>query len=760
MGNKDEKEKKRSDPRRWWEKMLYFFPLQLLFVHLKKNQQLLIFWVFLFLVIYGQFGAKFGVPLLLLAPEYLGEVSIWSFGIFGFALGGFVMAFNIASYIMNGFRFPFLATLSKPFLKYCINNSAIPLAFIVCFVYLSSEFLLENEGFNREEVLLRQLSFVFGYFIFVILALTYFLMTNKDFEKLFGKEIGKVVSSDGNEGEPARILLQKRKREWYKQESFEKSWRVDTYIGSKLSFKLTRPYQHYDKSMLTQVFRQNHINASFFEIVVIISILILGLFRDDPKFIIPAAASFLLLLTMLIMFVSALRSWIRGWTVIVLVAGFFLVNYISKYEQFYYINRLYGLDYEAKEAPYPPNLNSKVEKRHMINKDLEFNRQLLSKWGKKNYQKNKKPRAVFIAFSGGGSRSALWSFLAMQHLDSLTEGQLMNHCIMMTGSSGGMIGASYFRELWKQSLDSGRIDPYSKKYRWDMGKDLLNPVMFTLTVNDIFVRTKSFLYEGQSHWKDRGYVFEKTLDKNSRGLLDKPIGYYKQAEREAKIPFMIFSPSIINDSRRLMISNVPLSFMSNSSASSNIQEENVEFMRLFKDQQAERSRYLSILRMNATFPYIMPLVDMPTDPRIEVFDSGLRDNYGIKTLSKYIFNMRDWLRSHTSGIVVIQFRNGVQQLKEEDIERRGIAEDLSSPFGSLYGNLFQVQDFNNNELLEYTKEWYEGPVDLLNFELHKDDKRKISLSWHLTSREKEMVMVSLFTNKNRKAAAKLQRLLE
>jgi len=194
MGNKDEKEKKRSDPRKWWEKMLYFFPLQLLFVHLKKNQQLLIFWVFLFLVIYGQFGAKFGVPFLLLAPEYLGEVSIWSFGIFGFALGGFVMAFNIASYIMNGFRFPFLATLSKPFLKYCINNSAIPLAFIVCFVYLSSEFLLENEGFNREEVLLRQLSFVFGYFIFVILALTYFLMTNKDFEKLFGKEIGKVVA--------------------------------------------------------------------------------------------------------------------------------------------------------------------------------------------------------------------------------------------------------------------------------------------------------------------------------------------------------------------------------------------------------------------------------------------------------------------------------------------------------------------------------------------------------------------------------------
>ncbi|MAY82764.1 MAG: hypothetical protein CMP59_01385 [Flavobacteriales bacterium] len=760
MSDKEEKQKKRSDPRKWWEKLLYFFPLQLLFVHLKKNQQMLIFWVFLFLVITGNFGSKFGVPYLFLAPEYLGEVSIWSFAIFGFALGGFVMAFNIASYIMNGFRFPFLATLSKPFLKYSINNSTIPVIFIGSFVYLSSSFLMDNEGYSQEEVIWRQVGFLGGYFSFIVFALTYFMMTNKDFEKLFGKEIGKVVSSDTKGDEPARILLQKREKEWYKEDLSGKSWRVDTYIGSRFAFKLTRPYGHYDRSMLSQVFRQNHINASFFEIVVIASIIILGLFRDNPSFIIPAAASFFLLLTMLIMFVSALRSWIRGWTVVVLIGGFLLVNYISKYEEFYYINRLYGLDYQGQSANYPPKQKNDKEKRLLVNKDLEFNRELLSKWEAKNLDGKKKPKAVFIALSGGGSRSALWSFLALQHLDSLTDGELMNHSVMMTGSSGGTIGASYFREIWKRGQENDSLDPYSEKYRWDMGKDLLNPIMFTLTVNDIFVRTKSFIYQGQSHWKDRGYVFENTLNKNSRGMLDKPLGDYAEAEHEARIPFMIMSPSIINDSRRLLISNVPLSFMSNSPMNSELHEENVEYMRLFEENSPENARYLSLLRMNATFPYIMPLVDMPTEPRIEVFDSGLRDNYGIKTVSKYIFSMRDWLKEHTSGIVIVQFRNGIQKLKNEDIERRGIAEDLSSPFGSLYGNLFQVQDFNNDELLEYTKEWYQGPVDLVRFELHKDEKRKISLSWHLTSREKEMILVSLFTNNNQKAAAKLQRLLE
>ncbi len=95
--------------------LVYFFPLQLLFVHIKKNQQLLLFWFMLFLTITGNLGLKYGIPYLFLAPEYLGELSFMSYFIVGFAIGGFVVAFNLSSYIMNGFRFPFLATLSKPF---------------------------------------------------------------------------------------------------------------------------------------------------------------------------------------------------------------------------------------------------------------------------------------------------------------------------------------------------------------------------------------------------------------------------------------------------------------------------------------------------------------------------------------------------------------------------------------------------------------------------------------------------------------------
>ncbi len=750
---------KKKDPRKWWEKIVYFFPLQLLFVHLKKSQQLLLFWIFLFLALFELVGEKYGIPYLFLAPEYLGEVSIWSYAIFGFALGGFAMAFNIASYIMNGFRFPFLATLSKPFLKYCINNSTIPLIYISSFVILSSEFLLTNEGFSKEQVLQREVGFIAGYFLFIILSLIYFLMTNKDFEKLFGKEIGNVVSSDSKDGGPGKMLLQKKDQEWYEKEHFEKAWRVDTYIGSYFQLKLTRSYHHYDKSMLRQVFRQNHINASFFEVMVIISILLLGLFRENQMFIIPAAATFFLLLTMLLMAVSALRSWIRGWTVVVLIALFMLLNYISKYDNFYYFNHLNGLDY-SQVVPYPPEEVEDPQIFKTIESDLQAHRAFLNNWKRKNQLGRKKPKAVFIAASGGGSRAALWSFLSLQHLDSLTNGKLMDHAVMITGSSGGMIGSSYFRELWYRAQRSDSIDANSAAYRWDMGKDLLNPVLFNLAINDIFIRTKRYEFDGASYWKDRGYVFEETLNEHSHGFMKKRMGDYTNAETSAEMPFMIFSPSIVNDSRRMLISNLPLSFMSNKPVSHADREENIEFNRIFEHNSPDSISFLSLLRMNATFPYIMPLVNMPTNPGIELFDSGLRDNYGIKTTSKYIFHLRDWLKKNTSGVIILQLRNGTQKLKDQKIDRRGIADNLSSPFGSLYGNYFRVQDFNNEELLEYTKEWYEGPVDLVSFELHKDKKQKISLSWHLTSREKEMILISLFTNNNQKAAAKLKRLLE
>src|SRR5690606_20348695 len=114
-GAAGQKRRKPAKKNLWLSKIrkpldaFYFsFPIQLLLNHIKNNQVLLLCWVLLFAIVTENFGKVFGIPYLFLDPEYMQEVSFWSFFIIGIALGGFVMAFHITSYIMDGPKFSFL----------------------------------------------------------------------------------------------------------------------------------------------------------------------------------------------------------------------------------------------------------------------------------------------------------------------------------------------------------------------------------------------------------------------------------------------------------------------------------------------------------------------------------------------------------------------------------------------------------------------------------------------------------------------------
>ncbi|MBK8949726.1 MAG: hypothetical protein IPM68_12985 [Flavobacteriales bacterium] len=61
--------------RHWLRRAVYFFPLQLLVLHLKKNHLLLFFWLVLWAYVTGNLGQKYGIPYLFLYPEYMGAVT-------------------------------------------------------------------------------------------------------------------------------------------------------------------------------------------------------------------------------------------------------------------------------------------------------------------------------------------------------------------------------------------------------------------------------------------------------------------------------------------------------------------------------------------------------------------------------------------------------------------------------------------------------------------------------------------------------------
>ena len=123
----------------------YTFPIQLLKMQLKHNILFLGIWAFLFVVVRGGVGSSMWIHYLFLDPEYLGAVSFWSFFIIGLAYGSFFIAWNSSIYILNSFRFPFLASLHRPFAKFSLNNCSIPVFFVLYYIYRIIEFQWYNE---------------------------------------------------------------------------------------------------------------------------------------------------------------------------------------------------------------------------------------------------------------------------------------------------------------------------------------------------------------------------------------------------------------------------------------------------------------------------------------------------------------------------------------------------------------------------------------------------------------------------------------
>ena len=165
--------------------------------------------------------------------------------------------------------------------------------------------------------------------------------------------------------------------------------------------------------------------------------------------------------------------------------------------------------------------------------------------------------------------------------------------------------------------------------------------------------------------------------------------------------------------------------------------------------------------MNATFPYIMPMVSLPSEPTIEVMDAGARDNYGLQTAMRFICTFSNWIRSNTGGVIIIQIRERLKQFEIEDTPHRTLMETSSAPIGSFYDNLFKIQDYNNDQLLQYASQWFDGKIDVIDFQLinKEEEENRISLSWHLTPKEKKQILDAINLPENQEAIKKLKDLL-
>lgn len=735
--------------------IVFFFPVQLFLVNLKRNHLLLLFWIILFSIINESLANKYGIPYLFLAPEYLNTISFWSYMIMGFSIGGFVMTYNITGYIINSGRFQFIASLRRPFLVYCINNSLIPIAFMLYYIYKVIFYHIENESSSAIDISIYVLGIIVGYTLNIVVSLTYFLSTNKNIFTLLG------ITPDQESGKPINTLFL-RDESLYNFLRKREKWHVESYLNTPFNVKPAKDISHYDTEMLRSITKHNHLNASFFEILVFISYIVLGLFHENAFFIIPASASVILFFTMILIILSALHTWLKGWTTFAFIILLVIINLLSKNQIFSYENMAYGLNYNTEKAEYSlKELNKLRLNEENIENDKKNSIEILNAWKKKTNEK--KPKIIFLNTSGGGSRSMVWTYFTLHHLDSIFDNKFFKNVHLISGSSGGMIGAAYYRELYLREKQHKTKYKNSFEQVENMGRDLLNPIAFSIATNDFFIRMKTYNDGKYTYLKDRAYAFERQLLINTNYVLDKRISDYVAPEKAADIPMMILSSTIINDGRRLLISSQPISFLSYNLPRNNTLNnpivENVEFARLFEQQDAMNLKFTSAIRMNATFPYIMPSVALPTNPQIEVMDAGVRDNYGALTTFKYLYTFKDWINENTSGVIVIQIRDKEKNRKIDDNPLRSITETFSTPLGSFYSNLFAMQDYNFDGMVQYLSNDIEQQIHILDFELENQNNR-ISLSWHLTPKEKNVIINAMNTKNNQKSLEHLKDLLE
>jgi hypothetical protein len=736
----------------WLRGFYYSFPVQLLFLHFRKYQVLLLFWFILFSTINGTFMKTFGADSLYLAPEYLGNVNAISSAIVGISVGMFIMSWNIATFVLFSKHFRFLAATTNPFLKYCINNAVIPLLFLFFYFFKAYEFDHFKELIPAAEIFFLVGGFLSGLIFILAASFIYFFRADRSILRRMMPLISNPSSyithlSPIKEVHHGGPLIN-----------------VEWYFESPLRLRHTRDVSHYTQAYVDSIFKRHHFAAIISVFIAFLFLIGIGFFLEQPFFQIPAAASITIFFSILIGVAGAFSYFLQSWSIPYLVGLILLLNVFYKLDWIDPRNKAYGLNYtNKKERPaYTRETLLEMSSAANVEADKKNMIAILENWKKK--QDSDKPVLVLINTSGGGHRSATFTMSVLQHLDSITNGTIMKRAFLVSGASGGMIGATYFRELYLQQQQGKNVRVRDKKYVEDISGDLLNPLFSSFVARDLIAPAQKFKAGNHEYVKDRGYAFEEKLNQNTRGFLNKQLKDYAADEKAANIPLMFFNSVVTRDSRKMIISTQPVRFMmrgwQDTTRMPGMDPDAIDFASFFAKQDPYELRMLTALRMNATFPVVLPNVWLPSDPVIDVMDAGLRDNYGQETSLRFMETFDEWIKANTSAVLILQIRDRGAGAWEYPYLSDDISDHATKPFLLLQHNWFKMMEFFQNDMLSYYADHEGRNVHKITFQYAGgNEEKKAALNFHLTKREAKDIMASVFSPYNTESFQKLLTLL-
>lgn len=294
-----------------------------------------------------------------------------------------------------------------------------------------------------------------------------------------------------------------------------------------------------------------------------------------------------------------------------------------------------------------------------------------------------KPPLVVLAVSGGGSRSAVWTCAVLEELRRRAP-LLADNVRLVTGASGGMVGAAYYASYWAANpagkahpLPAGIereligcnfafassnqpqvVDLYAPLAR-ALSRDALSPVVSSMLLRDL-----PCIFWPRVVSRDRGTALEDAWKRNTKikggspsdSPFALPLVRLADAERKALIPSLLFSPMLVEDARRLLISNLDLAHLCEVTLPNGGQLScpAVEFHKLFPG--ADKFEIGTAARIQASFPFVSPAVTLPTRPMRRVVDAGYYDNYGVDLATEWLYHNRTEVVNNSSGVLLLEVR--------------------------------------------------------------------------------------------------------
>ena len=414
-----------------------------------------------------------------------------------------------------------------------------------------------------------------------------------------------------------------------------------------------------------------------------------------------------------------------------------------------------------------------------------------------------KPILVAVATCGGALRAGLWTAAVLDAIEHEVP-DFPRHVRFVTGASGGMVGAALF-------VTSRANDPLTGKpgqpnhatgaIAGRLANDYLSPIVRQFILRDLPL---AILPWRQSY--DRGHALEDALVAD-RGLseLGYTFAHLLDSERAGEIPSLVFSPMLVEDGRRLLISNLDLADLTTIGGEDILSEDPaeiedliasetheslsprdtlefrkinaisaIEFFRLFP-QARSSFQVVTAVRMNATFPVVTPAGVLPTETPRQVVDAGYYDNYGVDLASALIFAHRDWLARNTRGVLLVQIRafRNERQLKvlDQPILSEGIGNAasnvinvlgrgfrwLTSPVSGLAeareavmhnrnDGQISVLDYYFREQLKGDPDFFKTVVFTCDTEMPSTDEQQVeTLNWHLSNQEADEIKKNMTT---------------